>query len=422
MTADNIRHLGMRQRPEPFETFSPTEWQGKIPPPIEWMVQNTIPRRTVCMFSGDSGLGKSLLLMQLQTCASIGAPWLGFETAHVRTFGVYCEDNKIVLQNRMRAVCSYYGIEEGDLENATMASRTDKESVLMRFNQKTNTGSATSLYEQIRHIVVENGVQLLILDTLANFFSGNENIREQVTSFVGLLQALADEMDGAVVISAHPSVAALASGTGFSGSTAWKARVRSHVYLKRPKKFDIEDEESDFDARILQNMKANYGRGGGISKLRYIDGVFALDGDQRVPTSTAISKIQAENSIMYGVRYCIGRGELVASDPGHVRALWNVCGGAVPSMKGFHVDDLIAAQQRLMDNGKLTVVEVTYADGFLWCIRPPEGRYNNERLPEPVAAPAPAPTPISRPVARLPYPPDLDEPSDDPSPSGFPGV
>ena len=91
--------------------------------------------------------------------------------------------------------------------------------------------------------------------------------------FIGLLRTMALDSDGAVVLTAHPSLSGMSSGTGLSGSTAWHNAVRSRLYLTRPK-VDEGEEVDDFE-RVLSGKKANYAAGGsGTTSLRWDKGVF----------------------------------------------------------------------------------------------------------------------------------------------------
>jgi RecA-family ATPase len=80
------------------------------------------------------------------------------------------------------------------------------------------------------------------------------------------------EIDGAVLLNAHPSQAGLNSGSGTAGSTAWNNAVRSRLYLQR-----LEGEDAEPDARVLETKKSNYGRIGGTIALRWSRGVFVPD-------------------------------------------------------------------------------------------------------------------------------------------------
>ena len=75
-----------------------------------------------------------------------------------------------------------------------------------------------------------------------------------------------------VLLTSHPSLTGISSGTGLSGSTAWNASVRSRMYFKRA--ITAKDEEPDPDLRILEVMKANYGPAGETVHLRWKNGLF----------------------------------------------------------------------------------------------------------------------------------------------------
>ena len=107
------------------------------------------------------------------------------------------------------------------------------------------------------------------MDALHDFFAGNENARPQARQFIHALSSIAAEIDGAVLLTAHPSLSGLGTGSGMSGSTAWSNSVRSRLYLTRPKDDDTEDNE-----RVLRRMKANYAGIGDEIYLTWAHGVF----------------------------------------------------------------------------------------------------------------------------------------------------
>lgn len=231
------------------------------------------------MISGDGGLGKSLLSLQLMTCCAAGKQFLGRDTANVRCLGIFCEDEKDELHYRMSCVTQHYGVDYVDLDDIELISRVGFENTIFEVTQDYIDGSRfdnmreTLFYHQIWNTAVKSGAQLVILDSLHDMFAGQENDRRHARHFIGLLRRLALEIEGAVIINAHPSVSGMASGTGSAGSTAWNNAVRSRLYLTRG-----EDEMEDPDARILKTMKANYGRAGDKIQMRWQDGVFVTEG------------------------------------------------------------------------------------------------------------------------------------------------
>jgi RecA-family ATPase len=123
----------------------------------------------------------------------------------------------------------------------------------------------------------DHGAKLIITDTLADVFSGNENDRAQARAFAQqTLGFLARETQGAVVALAHPSRAGMNSGSGESGSTAWIGTFRSQLYLSTPKPESKSEsaEPPDPDLRMLTRKKATYARRDEVAELRWQDGVF----------------------------------------------------------------------------------------------------------------------------------------------------
>ncbi|MFX7739720.1 AAA family ATPase, partial [Acinetobacter baumannii] len=58
-----------------------TGWVTNDPPAREWIVSGWLARGTVCLLSGDPGVGKSLLGQQLATARWAGRPFLGLPSA-----------------------------------------------------------------------------------------------------------------------------------------------------------------------------------------------------------------------------------------------------------------------------------------------------------------------------------------------------
>jgi len=71
------------------------------------------------------------------------------------------------------------------------------------------------LFDQLLASAKEHEARLILLDTLADIFGGNENDRGQARLFVqSVLGRLAREIHGAVMVLAHPSRAGQNSGSG----------------------------------------------------------------------------------------------------------------------------------------------------------------------------------------------------------------
>jgi RecA-family ATPase len=148
-----------------------------------------------------------------------------------------------------------------------------EDNLLIEFPNQYEGGRPTALYHRIRDQAIEIGAELVILDSLHDLFGGNENVRSHAREFVGELRQIAMETHGAVLLTAHPSVAGRNTGTGESGSTAWNNAVGSRLYLTEQKSDDT-GTPGERDYRELKTMKSNYGPKGGSIRLKWVDGVF----------------------------------------------------------------------------------------------------------------------------------------------------
>jgi hypothetical protein len=113
--------------------------------------------------------------------------------------------------------------------------------------------------------------KLIAIDGLSDIYIGNERERGQVRQFMGLFRRLGIDSDSAVVISAHPSLEGIRSGSGISGSTQWFNSIRAQMYLKSPDE-DDEDADDQSDLRELQFLK-NHRKGHSI-RLQWKNGLY----------------------------------------------------------------------------------------------------------------------------------------------------
>jgi RecA-family ATPase len=146
------------------------------------------------------------------------------------------------------------------------------EETLMATPNRNGLMQPTKLFTRIHQAACDIKPRLVVLDNSADIFGGNENDRAQVRQFIGILRGMAIAAGTGVLLTSHPSLTGVSSGTGLSGSTAWNAFVRSRLYFKRA--VTEKDEEPDPDLRVLEVMKANYGRPGETITLKWNNGLF----------------------------------------------------------------------------------------------------------------------------------------------------
>lgn len=275
--------------PQQFHVVNPVDLLHKPVPTREWLVEDWLPVRCVTANYGDGGTGKTLLAQQLMTSCATGAYWCGREVMQCRSIGFFCEDDEEELHARQAAICATYGISIGDLEAMRWVSGVGQDNSLMAFDAE--GAWPTPLYERIRHEALQHRARLVVVDTAADTFSGNENDRHEVRRFIGQLNRLAIDIAGAVLLNAHPSRAGLSTGNLDGGSTGWNNSVRSRWSLARPGAED--GAEPDNDSRILTRRKANYASIGEEIRLRWRAGVLVPENGAAM-ASGAPAKAAAE--------------------------------------------------------------------------------------------------------------------------------
>lgn len=258
-----------RQEPQ-RAVINPTSLQGALVPARPWLSADWIPDHAVTGISGSGGIGKSLLAQQLVTATALGTDWLGMPTAARRSLYFACEDTADELHRRQADINKACGYDFVDLADAQWMPRVGCDNLLMTFAG--GLPALTSAFAELAYEARAFGARLIIIDTIADTFGGNENDRGQVRHFVqACLGRLAREIGGAVIALAHPSRSGQADGSGQSGSTGWDASFRSRLFLGAAEAED--GEPADPDSRVLMRKKANYARRDDRIALRWANGV-----------------------------------------------------------------------------------------------------------------------------------------------------
>jgi RecA-family ATPase len=235
----------------------------------------------VTLLQGDGATGKSLLALMLAVATAHGASWIGLEPVK-RGPAVYlsAEDELPELHRRLDNITQHMGVSLADFSDLHLIPLAGEDAVLAAPFGRSNIIETTQLWVALQKSVAEIKPRLVVLDTLADLFAGEENQRSQVRQFISMLRKLALEHDLCVLLLGHPSLEGLRSGSGTSGSTGWNNSVRSRLYFERV--FITEGNkvvEQDEDVRELTVKKANYGRKAEPVRLKWVDGVFERQTD-----------------------------------------------------------------------------------------------------------------------------------------------
>ena len=333
--------------PAPAEPLPFIEWVNGAqlhgdPPLREWLVPDMIPSRTVSLLYGDGGTGKSLIALQLAVATVLGQIWLNKLPTRGPVIYFSAEDDRGELHRRLHAICKSHSTAAANISGLHIANMAGKDALLAGISKKTGALTMSPVFDKLNEYAGAIRPKLIVLDTLADIYPGNENDRAQVRHFVGLLRGLAIRHGCAVLTLAHPSLTGIATGTGASGSTAWNNSVRSRLYFERVK---CEGYESDPDARRLKVMKSNYGPIDGEIAVRWQDGVFVasqspLTSDNEARAERIVMDLIARNAAQ-------GRYFTAMRAPGELATM--------PGSEGLSKQMLKRAMERLFAAEKLTL-------------------------------------------------------------------
>ncbi len=213
-------------------------WQG-------WLVERWLPRNCVAMLTGDGGVGKSRLALQLAWALSGDGQWLGeagqmpaagadygsgFEPVGPSTI-VYAtwEDSPEQIRGRL-----YWLEQSGKSGNGEKFKIADMRARghLWAANERHAVPGLTPAGKELRLACEMHEARLLVVDTLGVANGASEIDRAQVGAFFADWAAWADEHDCAVLLIAHPPKTA---GVTYSGSTGVLGGVRAMWTLETVK-------------------------------------------------------------------------------------------------------------------------------------------------------------------------------------------
>lgn len=333
--------------------FSAASFANKSVPERQFVVPELIPDRTVTLFAGDGGTGKSLLALMLSVSIVAMQSWLGRSVKAGRVIFITAEDDEEELHRRIEDIRRAYGLSYADLDGLTLRSLAGEDALLAVETQVALIQSA--LFDELDAQAHDEEPVLIVIDTLADVYPSNENDRAKVRQFVGILRSLALKRRCAVLLLAHPSLAGMSSGTGTSGSTAWNNSVRSRLYLSR---IAPDGQEIDPDKRVLATKKANYGAIGGEIAMTWKAGVFVLDGTpEQLDRMAAGAK--AERVFMRLLADFTAQGRYVSANPSSSFA--PTVFAAHPKAEGMTARALKAAMNALFDRRE--IVNSTHGKG-----------------------------------------------------------
>jgi RecA-family ATPase len=339
----------------------PEDWAGVKAPDRRFLIDGWLVRGAAGLLGGEDGVGKSLLGQQMATCGAAGVDFLGLPIERARALYITCEDPIEELHRRQECINAALGVDMGVLKGwlRTSSLKGHIGNELATFD-KSGQMTPTRRYAQVRQAALDFGAALIFIDNSAHVFPGNENARHDVAAFLGLLEQLSIEIDGAVVLLAHPNKQhsqGNTQGNEYSGSTGWSAHVRNRLFLD----WDSSDPPNP-DGRLLRRSKSNYAVKGEEISFVWHNWAFTRFDDLPVGTGAelrAVAKANAENdAFLRCLATCTEKRRAVSHNPGTNYAPKIFAG--MPEAKGVAVKAFKGAMERLLHIGEIEL------DAPLW--------------------------------------------------------
>lgn len=256
-------------RPDlPFVAF--VRFDQEVIPMREWIVPDRFARRHVGLMSGEGGAGKSILMLQLAIACVLGRDWLRSVPQSGPVLALIAEDEEIEIARRLKPILDFYGARFADVDHRLCVYPCldrDRDPLLAKADREGNI-VPTELYGELMDWAARIKPVLIIIDNVADVYGGSEIDRAQVRQFISLMQRPAIVANGALIMTAHPSLVGISSKTGLSGSTAWHNSVRGRAYMH-----GFEDENGGA-MRQVEFKKSNYSRLAESVTLEWKDGLF----------------------------------------------------------------------------------------------------------------------------------------------------
>jgi RecA-family ATPase len=326
---------------------TPKQWTDVDLEEMCWLATYRIPANDVTILSGDGGNGKTTVALQLGVSVACDlGDWLGTTTTSGSVVFFSAEEPQGEMRRRLVGIAHKRGINPDDIEHLHFHF-AEPDKALLGISTHGVTIAPTATFHALSRSVMEIRPALLIVDSVAAVFGGNQNDRVHARTFVSLFRRLAREADCAVVLLDHPSLSGMNSGTGRGGNMDWSNVVRSRLYLRTAN-------EDDDTFRELEVVKSNYGPVGEKVQLRWEEGSFVIKGSlSTLQREATFAKIDDLFLTLLDKRTAQGRHVGSKASRSYAPSEFS----KDPDAGGVKTKALEAAMERLFTAGKIVNVE-----------------------------------------------------------------
>lgn len=186
-----------------------------------WLLDDLVPARGIGFIYGPPGSYKSFMAVDMAMSVATGQPWHGYECEMPGAVVYIAAEGSRGLMERVTAWRRKYG-QHGLI--AIMAAPVMMDDAVM-------VQAFTECLERARE-VMQAPIRLVVVDTMARSFSGDENSAQEVGAFVNACQRFSSDADDCfVMVVAHTGKDIT---RGIRGSSAIDGAADCHFLVTRP--------------------------------------------------------------------------------------------------------------------------------------------------------------------------------------------
>ena len=208
-------------RPGPLRLYSTTELL-RLPPPT-WLIDDALPAGGLVGLYGAPGSAKTFVAIDFAMSVATGRPWQGKPVKRGSVLYIAAEGGAGIAK-RAQAWLSEHGA-------------TSRETLVMWLTEaiqvNNDTDGVNHLLARIEEVAYA-APSLIIIDTLARCFDGDENQQEDMGRFIAGVDRVRKEMDSTVIIVHHTRLGADRE----RGSTAFRGAADTMIHVQRPDKHE----------------------------------------------------------------------------------------------------------------------------------------------------------------------------------------
>ena len=161
----------------PRQLLNIESWDDIEDEPVEWLIDNVLPKRAFCALYGPPGSYKSFVALDIAEAVATGRPWMGREVQAAGAVLYICGEGFGGIGARIKA-CKMHNRTQSGAEIYVIRAA---------INMRSSAEDFDLLVASIKDLVERTGVQfeLVQIDTLARAFGGgNENNSEDMGAFI----------------------------------------------------------------------------------------------------------------------------------------------------------------------------------------------------------------------------------------------